>query len=189
MCVSACKSRRRQTASTRCLSWAHAWHIHIFMCLHTLYSRLILYGSNFRFFFFCLVRLVQTFRSRNNHNHNNNNTNAGPIWPEFYYYYIYRRPPRSRSLLHLAKPFVHTRTNRFFFSLFFPSLLSHYIGMGTYAQPYYGGPAVKNASCAFALIVRRAGHIIYIFRGGPPVTDGEYRRTLHIYCTHLVHNM
>jgi len=77
-------------------------------------------------FFSCLVRLVQTFRSRNNHNHNNNNTNAGPIWPEFYYYYIYLRPPRSRSLLHLAKPFVHTRTNRFFFSRF-SSLLWSYI--------------------------------------------------------------
>jgi hypothetical protein len=92
-CVSACKSRRRQTASTRCLSCAYAWHIqyiYIYLCVYTLYySRLILYGSNFRSdFFFCLVRLVQTFRSRNNHNNNNNNTNAGPSGRNFIFIII-----------------------------------------------------------------------------------------------------
>lgn len=67
--------------------------------------------------------------------------------------------PGETVCAHEDKPFL-------FFSIFFPSLLQHYIhtytGMVTDTRPYHG-QAAKNASCAFALSLFSTLRTLYTY--------------------------
>jgi len=176
----------------------HARGIYIYLCVYTLCSRLIyivVISEAIFFFVSCvwckhfdpvIITIIIT------------TTQMAHLAGILLLLYISMAPAQSTIIAPGETVCAHEDEPFLFSSLFFPSLLQHYIhtstGMVTYiTRPYYG-PAAKNASCAFALIVWCAVHIIYIFRGGPPVTDGKYRRAYALYIykhthTHQVYNI
>lgn len=166
----------------------HARGIYIYLCVYTLCSRLIyIVVISEAIFFFCLVRLVQTFRSRNNHNNNNNNTN-GPSGRNFIII-IYIDGPRAVDHYCTWRNRLCTRGRTVSFFLAFLPFIAPALYTYIYRYGYLHHTAVLRSGdekcvlrvCPHCLVC--SAHYIHISRR----TTGDRWRISTCICTAYIY--